>query len=322
LIGGMILETQAERIPMDVLAIDIGGSSIKAARYDRDGLVLDSCRVPTPPPSGLAGEVTGLASRLRGPGTAAVGVVAPGVIEDGVLRYAANLGVRELPLRDLVSETVALPTVVGHDLAAAALAESAAIERDLLFVGLGTGIAASLVTGGQLWRGASGMAAELGHICVAPGGEPCACGQLGCLEVYASAAGIARRYARATDAAGVGGRAGLDAAAIVDRLAGDPVAAMVWDQAVQALSQALATAVQLLDPALVVLGGGLATAGAVLLDPVRAGLAARVRWRPVPEIRPATLGVDASRAGAAVLAWRLLSELEAAGSLYQKGAPR
>jgi len=296
--------------------------------------VLDSRQVPTPPPSRLAGEITGLASRLCGPATAAVGVVTPGVIYDGVLRYAANLGVHELPLRDLVSETVALPTVLGRDLAAAALAESAAIERDLLFVGIGTGIAAGLVTEGQLWRGASGMAGELGHICVVPGGEPCACGQLGCLEVYASAAGIARRYASATGHAAGTDRAGNDAAVIAGRLAVDPVAAAVWTDAVEALSQALATAVQLLDPGLVVLGGGLAMAGGALFDPVRAGLEARVRWRPVPEIRPAVLGTDASRAGAALLAWRLLSDAEATGEasgvaggeatehLDQKGAVR
>jgi glucokinase len=311
----MIPGTGAAPFRVDVLAIDIGGSSIKAARYDRDGLVLDGLQVPTPPPSHLAGEIAALAGRLRGPDTAAVGVVTPGVIDDGVLRYATNLGVRDLPLRDLVGETVALPTVVGHDLAAAALAESAAIGRDLLFVGLGTGIAAGLVTDGRLLRGASGMAGELGHVCVVPGGEACACGQLGCLEVYASAAGIARRYAR-----GAGGDA--DAAAIVARLDTDPVAATVWAEATEALSHALATAVQLLDPAVVVLGGGLAGAGPALLDPVRAGLAARLRWRPAPEIHPALLGTDASRAGAALLAWRLVGHADVAGRLFEKGAAR
>src|SRR5690242_6129061 len=100
--------------PVDVLAIDVGGSSIKAARYDRDGRVLQACRLPTPPAFRLAGELTDLARRLCGPGTAAVGVVTPGVIQDGVLRYATNLGVRDLPLRDLVSQAVALPTVLGQ----------------------------------------------------------------------------------------------------------------------------------------------------------------------------------------------------------------
>jgi len=306
-----------ERTPVDVLAIDIGGSTVKAARYDRDGQVLQAARVPTPPPSRLADEVSDLARRLCGPHTAAVGVVAPGVISDGVLRYAVNLGVRDLPLRDLVSETVALPAVLGHDLAAAALAESAAAGRDLLFVGLGTGIAAALVASGQPWRGARGLAGELGHVCVVPGGELCGCGQRGCLEVYASAAGIARRYA-----ARPGSAAGLDAAGVLGRSATDPVAAAVWAEAVEALSQALATAVLLLDPAVVVLGGGLAQAGPALFEPVRAGLRARLRWRPAPELRPALLGVDASRAGAALLAWRLLGEPEAAGQLSQRGARR
>jgi glucokinase len=163
------------------------------------------------------------------------------------------------------------------------------------------------------------MAGELGHISVAAAGEPCDCGQLGCLEVYASAAGIARRYAGAT---GNTGRDGLDAAAVVARVATDPVAAGVWAQAIDALSHALATAVLLLDPATVVLGGGLALAGAALFDPVRAGLQARLRWRPAPEVRPALLGADAGRAGAALLAWRLLDDLKAAAGRYEKGAVR
>ncbi len=302
----------------DVLAIDVGGSAIKAARYHRDGQLLDTCRVPTPAPSRLADEITGIARRLCGPGTAAVGVVTPGVIADGVLRHAVNLGVRDLPLRDLVAEAVGLPAVIGHDLAAAALAESAALKEDLLFVGLGTGIAASLVTGGQPCRGANGMAGELGHVCVVPGGQLCGCGQRGCLEAYASAAGIARRYAART-----GARADSpDAAGIVERLATDPAAAAVWAEAVAALSDALATAVQLLDPAVVVLGGGLALAGPALFEPVRAGLADRLRWRPAPEVRPALLGVDAGRAGAALLAWRLLDDTDIAEDFSQKGAGR
>lgn len=303
------------RNPIDVLAIDIGGSSIKAARYDQAGRVLAACRVPTPAPARLGGQLTELAGRLRGPDTAAVGVVSPGVVADGVLRYAANLGVRDLPLRELVSRSVSLPTVLGRDVAAAALAESAAVGRDLLFVGIGTGIAAGLVTDARVWRGAAGMAGELGHVRVVAGGERCACGQRGCLEVYASAAGIARRYAAAA------GVPGLDAAGIVGRVATDPLAARVWSEAVEALADALATAVQLLDPALVVLGGGLATAGPALLDPVRAGLDARLAWRPAPELRTALLGADAGRDGAAVLAWQLLAEL-ATPNRHERGALR
>jgi glucokinase len=167
----------------------------------------------------------------------------------------------------------------------------------VLFVALGTGIACAHVVGGVVRAGATGRAGEIGHTPVHPGGEPCACGQRGCLEVYASAAGIARRYAA------LAGRS-VPTPEIVARVATDADAAVVWDDAVGALALALATDTLVHDPSVIVIGGGLAEAGARLFDPLRARLSALLAWRPVPSVVPARLGPTAGALGAALLAWQ------------------
>lgn len=144
------------------------------------------------------------------------------------------------------------------------------------------------------------MACEVGHAPVFPGGEPCPCGQFGCLETYASAAAIARRYRAA------GGTDALTAAEIAARLGSDPIADLVWTEAVQALSISLVTVTMLLDPAVIVIGGGLADADAVLLDPLRMALAGRLAWRSPPPIRRSELGGRGALLGAAILAFRRL----------------
>ncbi len=168
---------------------------------------------------------------------------------------------------------------------------------DFLFLPIGTGIAGTVFAGGRPYRGADGMAGEIGHAPVPIGEELCACGQRGCLETYASAAALVRRY----------GDPGLSAADVVARAADDPRAAQVFGDAVRALGFALTTYTMLLDPALIVLGGGLAEAGETLLAPVRAELCARVTWRVPPRVVRGQLGSSAGRLGAAICAWGLVS---------------
>jgi glucokinase len=281
---------------MGVIGIDVGGTSIKGARFAADGTIARRSVVPTPQHD-IAGTVQALAADLLGDlvgdGVTAVGVAVPGLVEDGVVRYAANLAWRDVPLRTLLSDALGLPVTVVHDVSAAALAEAGADE--LLYVSLGTGIGGAFVAGGQVQRGATGQVAEIGHIPVWPDGEPCACGQLGCLEVYASAAGVARRY----------GVPGATSADVLARLGSEPGADAAWSDAVAALGLALATATLLLDPARIVLGGGLAQAGEALLGPVRAALAGRLTWRPAPPVLAARYGLDAGVRGAALLDERL-----------------
>lgn len=282
----------------EVVGIDVGGTQVKAARFSAAGEAVARATVATPSGPSVTAAVQQLARDLVTPSTAAVGVVVPGVLDRaaGVVRWSANLGWRDVPLRDLLADDLGRPVVLEHDNTASALAEHAALGADLFYVGLGTGIGAAYVVDAAPLRGATGLAGELGHVQVRPDGEPCACGQVGCLEVYASAAGVARRFAAR------GGRPGATAADVVAAQGIDPVATAVWSEAVDALGSALATATLLLDPARIVLGGGLAGAGEALTGPVASALAARLTWRPAPPVSVSRLGADAGVRGAALVA--------------------
>lgn len=297
--------------PWSVLAVDVGGTAFKASLVDDRGRVL----LRRDARSGDSGEASyrHLADLLlavrdeateRGLAVLGAGVATPGVVdaEAGVVRYASTLRWRDLALGPRLAADLGLPVAVGHDVRSAGLAESlfgaAAGEGDAVLVSIGTGVAASLLTGGHAVTGARATAGELGHIPVVEGGEPCTCGQRGCLEVYCSGAGLARRYAAA------GGLPGLDAAAVVARLDDDPVAAAVWDDAVRALAQGLATVTLLLDPRVVVLTGGFSRAGDRLLEPLRTRLAGLLAWRDAPPVRRSPLGTEGGRVGAAVLGVR------------------
>jgi glucokinase len=293
-----------------VLAVDVGGTSFKAALIDASGRTLFADTAPTLGEGGeavfarLEAFVGGClaAGAALGVTPAALGLIAPGMDErTGHVLFAANLGWRDFPLGPRLGERHGLPVASGHDVRTAGIAEAllgaARGVSESVMVMIGTGIAASVVSHGLPVAGARGMAGELGHAPVFPHGEPCACGQIGCLEVYASAAAIARRY-RAFGGAGM-----PVAAEIATRLGADPIADRVWDDAVQALSIGLTTVTMLLDPAVIVIGGGLAEADAALLDPLRIALARRLAWRPPPPILRSTLGVGGALLGAAILAF-------------------
>lgn len=188
-------------------------------------------------------------------------------------------------------------------------------EDSFLFVPVGTSIAAAVMTGGRALPGANHRAGEIGHLVVRPGGEQCACGARGCAETYASAAAVARRFTEAT------GRPAL--APEVARLAadGDRAARAVWDEAVGALADALLTAVLVLDPPLVVLGGGLAESGDLLLAPLAAALAARARIQVAPRLAPAALGDRAGCLGAGLCALDAVAATAAPDAVAARVAP-
>jgi glucokinase len=219
----------------------------------------------------------------------------------GVARYSANLRWRDVPLRQVIGDDTALPTVLAHDVHAAALAEreigAARDLSDVVVVAIGTGIAAVSVCAGREVDGASGLAGEIGHLAVVPDGEPCPCGQRGCLERYASAAAVARRYAERTGVL-------LRADEVVARHSSDDAAGAVWRDATDALATALAACTMMMDPTVFALTGGMAAAGEALAEPVRARLAELVRFRPPPRVIVSALAAEAGRTGAAILAWR------------------
>ncbi|MDQ1082244.1 MULTISPECIES: copper homeostasis protein CutC [Microbacterium] len=307
-----------------VVAVDIGGTSAKGALVDVDGRVLRGARIATG--SSGAETVTRIADLLRdlmkaadamGRTVVGAGVVSPGLIDSatGTVLYAATLGWTDVPLARILSEAIGLPVAVGHDVRAAGAAEralgAAAGSGDAVFAAIGTGVAAAITSDGRAVEGAIAGAGELGHIPAVPGGELCTCGQRGCLEVYFSGAGLARRYAAATSLLGDDLLVEPpDAAAIAARVDTDPVAARVWSEGLDALATGLATLTLLVDPEVIVLGGGVAQAGDVLVDPLRARLAAALAWRDAPRLVTAALGSHAGRVGAAMLAFEAAQRSE------------
>jgi glucokinase len=299
-----------------VIGVDVGGTTVKAALLDSDGREHGRSERPTlryvGPDSIVATIIDAVvelqrhlpeAGRLR-----AVGLVVPGVVDaqHGIAVYATNLGWRDLPIRQLVAEAVGLPVILDHDVRAAGLAElelgAGRGAHEMLFVALGTGIAAAVITGGQLATGATGMAGELGHLPVFPDGEWCACGQRGCTETYASGAALARRYSA------VSGISGVSASEVLSRAsAGDDLARRIFSDAVTALGRALVNYILIMDPEMIIIGGGLADSGAALLDPLTSEVQDGLAWRSAPTISGGRFGADAGRRGAALLAWRMLN---------------
>jgi glucokinase len=313
-----------------VAGIDAGGTAIKAGLFDTGpsdtgpsdtgpsgtGLrLLTETRTPTPREGGpgavlaavLAAVTDTVADGERrfGAAPAAVGLAVLGLIDEtaGVAVASAAAGWRDVPLRALAERAAGVPVGFGHDIRAAALAEARlGAGRGLdtfLFAALGTGIGAAVVTGGEPLAGAHGRAGEIGHVPVAGHASPCPCGGRGCLETVASARAVADRYARRTGTKLPG------AAEVADLVRqGNPAAAEVWAEAVAALADVLAGCVATFDPAAVVLGGGLAKSGDLLLAPLRAALQEQVTLGPPPPVTVAALGDRAALVGAGLLAGR------------------
>ncbi|WP_314223739.1 ROK family protein [Streptomyces zaehneri] len=301
-----------------VIALDVGGTGMKAALVGADGALLHRARRPTGRERGPDAVVAGIldfAAELRehgarqfGAPAAAAGVAVPGIVDEanGVAAYAANLGWRDVPLRTLLADRLGTPVALGHDVRTGGLAEGrigAGRGADrFLFVALGTGIAGAIGVDGRVEAGAHGFAGEIGHIVVRPGGTPCPCGQHGCLERFASAAAVGEAWAAAC------GDPEADAADCAKAVtSGDPNAVRVWQSAVDALADGLVTALTLLDPRTLVIGGGLAEAGETLFTPLRDAVRRRVTFQKLPEIVPAALGDTAGCLGAGLLAWDLLN---------------
>jgi glucokinase len=300
-----------------VIGVDVGGTTIKAALFDSDGLEYFRDDRPTPrhlgPDAVITTTIDVIAElRAQTPEAArvrAVGLVVPGLVDaqQGIAVYAANLGWRQLPLRQIVAEAVGLPVILDHDVRAAGLAElelgAGRGLQEVLFVALGTGVAAAVITRGQVAAGATGRAGELGHLPVFPDGEWCACGQRGCTETYASAAALSRRYAAAS------GISDVPAEDVISRAAsGDPLADKIFNDAITALGRALVIYVLLMDPELILIGGGMGASGASLLGPLTRAVQAGLAWRPAPVILNGMFAGDAGRRGAGLLAWHALKE--------------
>jgi glucokinase len=304
--------------------IDVGGTKIAGGVVDDAGSVLEELQVTSPATDVHAIEaaieklVTELATRHQ---IEAVGVGAAGYIDKSrsVVLFAPNLAWRDLDLKADLETTLGLPVVVENDANAAAWGEfqfgAGHDVDDLLLVTVGTGVGGGVVLDGSLYRGAFGVGAEIGHMRVVPDGIRCGCGNRGCFEMYASGSALVRE-ARA--AAGAGSllaadlldRAGGDVDAITGPLitesarAGDPFSLEQLASLGRWLGEGIASLAAVLDPAVVVIGGGVSAADDLLLDPVRRAFSTQLTGRghrPMLEIRKARLGNRAGLIGAADL---------------------
>ena len=224
----------------------------------------------------------------------------------GAVVYAPNLGWRDVPLAGRLARAFSVPVVVENDVRAAAWGEfvagSGGREGSLVAVFVGTGVGSGAVLDGRLWRGAGNAAGEVGHTRVVPDGLPCRCGRLGCLEQYVSGSGFQRRLAAAMTA----GRAsrlvdlcGGDPARLTARdvhvaaVAGDTLAHELWSDATRFLTMAAANYVTLVNPRVLVLGGGVIETVPALFDAVAEGVP-----RLTTILSAGSLSVERARLGA------------------------
>lgn len=309
---------------MDAIGIDIGGTKIAGGLVADDGTIRRMLRRPTPArdPAAIVDLVVDLVTELAdGVEVAAVGAAAAGFIDaaQSTVVYAPNIDWRSEPLRDeLAARLPGREITIDNDANAAGWAEyrfgAGRGTTDMTMLTIGTGVGGAIVVDGHLLRGGFGAAGELGHLRVVPGGHPCGCGQKGCLEQYGSGRALLRLSDGIADAGGIGqslaqaraAAGSLDGTIVAGLLrAGDPGALAAVRELGGWIGQGCASIGAVLDPELFVLGGGVAIAGDLLLDPVREAYLAHLPARgfhPEPRFTVAELVNDAGVVGAADLA--------------------
>ena len=308
------------------IGVDAGGTKVEALLVDvvGGGRILDRRLAQTPATDAEATTrtIVALARELMGErnDVAALGVGAAGMVDrSGVMRFAPNVAWREVPLAEKIRSGVGLPTLVDNDANVAAWGEfrfgAGRGSADMLLVTVGTGIGGGIVAGGKLFRGGHGFAGEIGHIIVEPNGPLCGCGNLGCWEQVASGRAIGRLGREAAqehpeslivELSGGQASAVTGLAVTAAAMKGDPVAVRILAEVGRRLGEGIAGLVNILDPDMVVVGGGVIEAGELILEPARRAFLDSVE---APEHRPevplvaAMMGNDAGAVGAADLAW-------------------
>lgn len=307
-----------------LLGLDIGGTNVKAALVSSDGVVVawasdawsggspeDAVRTASRLAASLSSSHPGSTPEAAGCGCA--GLVDA---ERGIVHVSPNLPAwKDVELAKMLAGALGLPTVIENDASAAAYGEySAGAGRgasNLVMLTLGTGVGGGLVLGGKLYRGSHGTAGEIGHSTVNLDGAPCPCGGRGCLERLVNAESLVSRAAsllaagRPSALSEVARSRALEAKDIGDAAAnGDPVALAAVDETGRVLGVGLANLVQILDPDVIVIGGGVAAAGEALLSRAQSEMAARVQSCVVrmPRVVAAGLGGLSGVVGAALIA--------------------
>jgi glucokinase len=303
------------------LGIDCGGTNTKlllATASDGRAVALHRTHFPTPHGDGALHQIAGRARSLTsGHDLESFAIAVPGIIDDDTGEVAASTNLRWLErLRPAASIETALgiPGRILHDGAAAAVAEVALGaghgHSDVFVIALGTGVAGAHVVDGAVRRGSHGGAGEIGHVSQGPGLR-CSCGQEGCLETFIGGTQLGARWAEAGGLASLADTLHAPTAKDLARAAeaNNPAALMVWDQATTALAKGILGLVALIDPGLIVIGGGVARAGDLVLGPTVSKARELATFHRLPDIVPAALGMWAAAWGAILAApgipWKL-----------------
>jgi glucokinase len=310
------------------IGIDVGGTKVLGGVVDESGKVLTTARKDTPRQGGtaLTQTIADVAKELLAQhAVSSVGVSAAGFVSSDRKTMLATPNIADWNGVDLdheLTKLIGLPVVIENDANAAAWGEAkfgaGQNQNHMMMLTVGTGIGGGIVVNGQLYRGAFGIAAEFGHVRVVPEGHLCGCGARGCFEQYASGNALLRHAREAINASpevarnllsrGDGTVAGLTGQAITEAARdGDPVALAAFNTTGQWLGAGIASLCVLLDPACVVIGGGVIDAGEILLKPTRESLERNMPFagkHPYPEIVAAKLGNEAGLVGVADLARR------------------
>lgn len=312
------------------IGIDLGGTNIVAGLVDENLKIIDKCSIKTNAPRSVQSIVEDMVSlanllaernRFSFTEIASVGVGVPCTAnpENGHLEDANNLGIDDEPFLSLLAEKLPVPVYFGNDANVAAWGEYLAGgygEDSLVMVTIGTGIGGGMILGGQLWQGVNGAAAEFGHMVIAMDGTPCTCGRRGCFEAMASATALIAQTKERMQSHPesilwekcAGNIEKVEAKTLfAGAAAGDKVSMQILDTYITYLAEGIASIINILQPAVLCIGGGVSRAGDALLIPLREKVAQRIyskNSKTNTRIELAKLDNDAGVLGAALLGSR------------------
>ncbi|HEX3031124.1 MAG TPA: ROK family glucokinase [Bacillota bacterium] len=304
-----------------LIGVDLGGTDIKAGLFQRDGRMLNNLTVPTAGdagPDAVIGRIVKVVNKLRAqaePGREllGVGIGVPGNhdLATGTVVSWSNLKWYNVPIKAMLETQLALPVSIDNDANAAALGEhwqgAGRGTSHMIMVTIGTGIGGGLILNGSLYRGAGGSAGEIGHTILLPGGPECNCGVAGHLEALTAAPWIVARAQRALEQGRVSQLSRIEPLE-AEHIFGaarqnDELALQVVAETADYLAMGLANLVNIFNPELIVVGGGVAKAGEQLLEPIRKGVSRLALKLPAKMVKvvAAALGNWAGSYGAAAI---------------------
>ncbi len=313
------------------IGVDLGGTKVATALTDIHGHILQRAEVPTGAREGAEAVISRIVESIRTVMNTVVdgrkvspeevlgiGIGSPGPLDArrGIVLAAPNLKWENVPICDPIAETFGLPTYLDNDASLAAMAESRfgagkGVEN-MIYMTVSTGIGGGIIINGRIYRGSHGNAGEIGHMTIKSDGPRCGCGNFGCLEALASGTAIAREAAegiRTGMTTSLREKANGDPAKVTARLVGealregDSFAREVIHQAANYLGIGLANLVDIFDPEIIVIGGGVSRIGEELFEPARETMRERALPAVVKDVKiaPALLGGDSGVLGAASL---------------------